>query len=483
MLKRWVMGKYNSLYIKIFLSFLATCVLFFIGLFVFWNYYFTDLFYKDKIELLEKRNTEIARLLNSVQDGTISIRELKYTVRILARSINGQVWLVDEKGNISNGSSDSEGRAIPKQMDTLFIDGLHGRTGHSMISLETPEGKRNLFAFYAPYQLNDQPMVIILHFPAGDVREVISAVRLNILLPLLFSLIAVGFILFIVSRKLAGPLQQMNRAALELAHGDFKTRVPVNSQDEVGQLAKSFNFMVEKLEEWEETRQEFLANVSHELRSPLTTLRGFIIAMNDHIIPQEKYPHYLTICEQEVQRLQRLVADLLDLAQIQNGVDVFRLRPVDMIELLEDSMELLKPAMKEKHISLHLILPETHVEGCYILLDPDRFAQIIHNLIYNSFKFTPEGGTVTLALEENEKEVHLYIRDTGAGMTASELSRIWDRFYKADEARTSKADGISGTGLGLTIVKHLVTGMNGTINARSRVGEGTEFHIVFARKS
>ena len=185
-------------------------------------------------------------------------------------------------------------------------------------------GLDNLFAYYAPYQLNEQPMVIILHFPAGDIREVISAVRLNIMLPLLFSLIAVGFILFIVSRKLAGPLQQMNRAALELAHGDFKTRVPVTSQDEVGQLARSFNFMVEKLEEWEGTRQEFLTNVSHELRSPLTTLRGFIVAMNDHIIPQEKYPHYLHICDQEVQRLQRLVSDLLDLAQIQNGVDVFR---------------------------------------------------------------------------------------------------------------------------------------------------------------
>jgi signal transduction histidine kinase len=481
MFKRWVMGKYNSLYIKIFLSFLATCVLFFIGLFVFWNSYFTDLFYKDKIELLEKRNTEIIRLLDSVQDGTISTRELKYTVRILARSINGQVWLVDDKGNISNGSSDSEGRAIPKQMDTLFIDGLHGHSGHSMLSLETPDGKRNLFAYYAPYQLNEQPMVIILHFPAGDIREVISAVRLNLWLPLLFSLIAVGIILFVVSRKLAGPLQQMNRAALELAHGDFKTRVPVNSQDEVGQLARSFNFMVEKLEEWEETRQEFLANVSHELRSPLTSLRGFIVAMNDHIIPQEKYPHYLHICDQEVQRLQRLVTDLLDLAQIQNGVDVFRLRPVDIIELVEDSLELLKPAIVEKNISLHLILPDENADGCFVQLDPDRFAQIIRNLMYNSLKFTPDGGTLTVALEEHQKEVHLYIRDTGTGMTENELSRIWDRFYKADEARTSDSDAISGTGLGLTIVKHLVTGMKGNVSVRSRIGQGTEFRIVFPR--
>lgn len=483
MRKGRLLGKYNSLYIKIFLSFLATCVLFFVALFVFWNYYFTDLFYKDKIELLEKRNTEVIRLMNSLEDGTISTRELKFTVRILARSINGQVWLVDEKGNITNGSSDSEGKDIPKQMDKLFIDGLHGHTGHSMISLETPDGTRNVFAYYAPYVLNNQPMVIFMHFPSGDLREVISAVRLNIMLPLLFSLIAVGVILFVVSRRLAGPLQQMNRAALDLAHGDFKTRVLVNSHDELGQLASSFNFMVEKLEEWEETRQEFLTNVSHELRSPLTTLRGFIVAMNDKIIPQEKYPHYLHICDQEVQRLQRLVSDLLDLAQIQNGVDVFRLRPVDMMEVLENSLELLKPAIAHRHIGLHLIMPDEDCDACFVQLDPDRFTQIINNLVYNALKFTPAGGTMTLAMEAHEKEVHLFIRDTGSGMTEDELTRIWDRFYKADEARTFKSDSVSGTGLGLTIVKHLVTGMNGTIQVRSRVGEGTEFRIVFPRMS
>lgn len=226
MFKLWLKGKYNSLYLKIFMSFLATCVLFFAGLFLFWNYYFTDLFYKDKVELLEKRVVEVTRLMNSVQDGTISTRELKYTVRILARSINGQVWLVDDKGNILNGSSDSEGRTIPKQMDAQFIDGLHGHSGYGMVTLTAPDGRTiNLFTYHAPYQLNEQPMVFILYFPAGDISEAISAVRVNILVPLLFSLLAVGFILYIISRKLAGPLQQMNRAALELAHGDFTTRV------------------------------------------------------------------------------------------------------------------------------------------------------------------------------------------------------------------------------------------------------------------
>ncbi|MBD0380460.1 sensor histidine kinase [Paenibacillus sedimenti] len=478
----WNGLKHRSLYLKIFLSFLATCVLFFAGLFLFWNYYFTDLFYKDKKELLNKRYIEVTRLLNSVQDGSISTRELKFSIRILGRSINGQVWLVDEKGNILNGSSDSEGKVLPKQMDAMFIDGMHGRSGYGMVSFTTPDQRTiNLFTHYAPYELNGQPIVVMLYFPAGDISEAISAVRFNILVPLLFSLLAVGIILFIISRKLAGPLHQMNRAALELAGGDFTTRVPVTSNDEVGQLAASFNFMVEQLEEWEGTRQEFLTNVSHELRSPLTTLRGFIVAMNDKVIPEDKYSHYLRICDQEVQRLQRLVSDLLDLASIQNGVDVFRMRPLAVGEKLEETLELLKPPIAEKNIHLHVVMPPPEHEPARAYLDPDRFAQIVQNLIYNALKFTSEDGTLIVALEQTDEEVALYVRDTGTGMSETELERIWDRFYKADEARSPRSDGTTGTGLGLTIVKHLVSGMNGIVSARSRLGEGTEFRVGFPR--
>ncbi|MEW9698879.1 sensor histidine kinase [Paenibacillus sp. SI8] len=482
MVKKWLVLKYRSLYLKIFLSFLATCVLFFVGLFVFWNYYFTDLFYKDKKELLDKRFVEVTRLLNSFQDGSISTRELKYTIRIVARSINGQVWLVDDNGNLLNGSSESEGRALPKPMDAMFIDGLHGRSGYGMVSFTTSDQRSvNLFTYHAPYQLNGQPIVVFLHFPAGDISEAIAAVRFNILVPLLFSLLAVGVILFVISRKLARPLQQMNRAALELAGGDFTTRVPVSSEDEVGQLAASFNFMVEQLEEWEDTRQEFLTNVSHELRSPLTTLRGFIVAMNDKVIPEDKYAHYLHICDQEVQRLQRLVSDLLDLARIQNGVDVFRMRPVALHEKLEEVLELLKPSIAQKNMQLHVIMPPREHDPLRVYLDPDRFAQIVQNLIYNAIKFTPPGGTLTVALEQADDDAVVYVRDTGMGMSENELARIWERFYKADEARSPRSEGMTGTGLGLTIVKHLVSGMKGSVQVRSQLGQGTEFRVAFPR--
>lgn len=480
MTKAWIAGRFRSIYLKIFLSFLATCVLFFVGLGIFWSYYFSGLFYKEKINLLETRSKEITWQISAFQEGSISIRELRITSRIVARSINGQVWLVDARGMIMNGSSDSEGAVIPSTMDTMLINGIKGGKGYGLLSDKTGEKHRNnVFTYYAPSQLAGKPIVVILQVPAGEISEAISAVRMNILVPLLFSLVAVALILYIISRKLAGPLMQMNRAALELAGGDFTTRVPVSSHDEVGQLAASFNFMVEQLEQWEDNRQEFLTNVSHELRSPLTTLRGFIVAMNDRIIPKDKYSDYLRLCDYEVQRLQRLVNDLLDLARIQNGVDVFRLRPVNIRVKLEEVLDLLKTPIAQKEMALRVIVPMPDQEPVMVCLDPDRFAQIVQNLIYNALQFSSNGSTITVALEARKAEAVLYVRDTGVGMSEEELTRIWERFYKADNSRHMHSEG--GTGLGLTIVKHLVNGMKGTIHVESRPGEGTEFQINFPR--
>ncbi|WP_248925541.1 sensor histidine kinase [Paenibacillus hamazuiensis] len=472
MLRRW----FGSLYIKIFLSFLATCVLFFIGLAVFWNYYFTDLFYKDKKDLLQARSAEVSKLLPNYQEGTISIRELRFGIRIVARSINGHVWLVDEKGNIMNGSSEKEGTMIPKQMDPLFIDGLKGHTGFTVSGYRFDDSQKDTLTYYAPERFNGHPIVVFFHVPAVEISEAIAAVRLNIMMPILFSLLAVGLILYILSRKLAGPLQQMNRAAIELANGDFTTRVPVNSTDEIGQLAQSFNFMVDQLQSWEDNRQEFLANVSHELRSPLTTLRGLIVAMNDKVVPEDKYSHYLKICEYEVQRLQRLVSDLLDLARIQNGVDVFRTRPVVIKEKIQEVLDVIHTRIEEKQLDLHVSLLDGEFGPLTADLDPDRFAQVMQNLLYNAIQFTSSGQRIDVLLYEEGDGAVIVVRDTGIGMREEDLARIWERFYKAEQSRTPSSEG---TGLGLTIVKHLVGGMGGNVSVRSAVGEGTEFTLRF----
>jgi signal transduction histidine kinase len=476
MLRRLFNRWSRSLYLKIFMSFLATCVLFFVALAVFWNFYFSDLFYKDKKELLDSRYTEVSKLLNQYQENTISIREMRFGIRIVARSINGAVWIVGQDGTIVSGSSDHENSLIPSTMDTLFADALNGHSGTRIGTLYSDsKNEGSTMTFYMPTQWNGQSVIVFLHTPVVEISEAIAAVRLNILVPLLFSLLAVGLILFILSRRIAGPLQQMNRAALDFAQGDFSSRVSIRSNDEIGQLAKSFNYMVDQLVEWEDARQEFLANVSHELRSPLTTLRGFIVAMNDKLIEVDKYPHYLRICDGEVQRLQRLVTDLLDLARIQNGVDVFRTRPVALQDIVNETAELLRETVAEKELTLKLN-EMSEGEPVEAEVDPDRFSQILQNLVYNAIQFTPPGGSITITIGKEQDKALVAVEDTGVGMTEEEQQRVWDRFYKGGVLRGIRTEG---SGLGLTIVKHLVTGMKGAIRLESIPGTGTRFTVTF----
>lgn len=466
----------SSFYLKLFLSFMATCIVLFIGLALFWNYTFSDLFYKEKKELLANRAAEINRLLAPIQEGTVSVRELRLALRIIARSYDGVAWIVDNKGTIAYSSLDRENITIPKPLDPVFLEGLKGNSGYRIghIFDNAPSSEQTL-TYYMPVTLYGKQGVLFLFVPVMEISEVITTVRWNIAVPLLFSLAAVAIILYTISRKMSGPLRQMNETALAIVDGDFSKRVAIRSQDEIGQMARSFNQMVDQMEAWEDARNDFLANVSHELRSPLTTLRGFINAMNDKVIPEERYPHYLKICDFEVQRLQRLVHDLLDLARIQNGTDVFRTEPVDMGEKTKEVLEWLAPSFYAKELSVHIRLPHPE-QAVSCMVDPDRFAQVLQNLLYNAIQFTPRAQSVTIEVGQVHDECIITVRDTGIGMTQDDMARIWDRFYKADHSRGERADG---TGLGLTIVKHLVTGMKGVITVASEPGAGTEFTMKF----
>jgi signal transduction histidine kinase len=197
--------------------------------------------------------------------------------------------------------------------------------------------------------------------------------------------------------------------------------------------------------------------------------------MNDKLIEEDKYPHYLRICDGEVQRLQRLVTDLLDLARIQNGVDVFRTRPVALRNIVNETAELLRETVAEKELTLTLN-DMSGAEPVEAEVDPDRFAQILQNLVYNAIQFTPPGGKISIIVGKEQDKAAVTVADTGVGMAEEEQQRVWDRFYKGGVLRGARSEG---TGLGLTIVKHLVTGMKGAIRLESIPGAGTRFTVIF----
>ncbi|MCH4238862.1 MAG: HAMP domain-containing histidine kinase [Oscillospiraceae bacterium] len=297
--------------------------------------------------------------------------------------------------------------------------------------------------------------------------------RKDILWMFLFAALAAFAVSFcmvwVFSYNMVRPLRSMADAAKNFGDGNFNTRVPVTSRDEVGELAVAFNNMADSLASSEYTRRSFIANVSHELKTPMTTIAGFIDGILDGTIPPEKEEHYLHIVSQEVKRLSRLVKTMLDLSRIDSGE--LRLRPArfDLTETVLTTMLSFEDPIEKKKIAVHG-LEDTHpifVDG-----DPDMIHQVIYNLVENAVKFTNESGTIEVRLREEPQRTEVTIRNSGDGIAPDELARIFDRFYKTDKSRSKDKTGM---GLGLYIVRTIIQLHGGEITVHSKLGACTEF--------
>lgn len=285
-----------------------------------------------------------------------------------------------------------------------------------------------------------------------------------------FLFAGVGLVVsYFLSGNITRPLRQLSQAAEKIRQGDLKQEVPVDTQDEVGQLAEVFNQMSAELAANESNRQEFLANIAHELKTPLAVLQGHLESMLDGV--EEPEPEKLFSMQEEVMRLTRLVGDLRDLSLAQVHQLELHLQPVDLGEKAERAAELLEPLLEEKR--LHFVknmAPSLPVRQ----LDPDRVNQILYNLITNAIRYTHPGTAILLQTEAAGKRVRLTIADEGPGIAPEDLDHIFEQFYRGDKSR-NRASG--GSGIGLSLAKSFVEAQGGTITARNRKEGGAEFVV------
>lgn len=278
--------------------------------------------------------------------------------------------------------------------------------------------------------------------------------------------VALGLLL---ARRITRPLGDLNRAARQVARGDYEQRVPVRSDDELGELAASFNTMAEAVGHQEHLRRQMAADIAHELRNPLAVIQSNLEAMLDGVRPLSK--DSVADAHEETQLLSRLITDLRDLSLAEAGQLALQLRPTDLGELVQASVERLASHARDKEVELKADVPEglPRVE-----VDPDRIAQVLGNLLENALRHTPEGGRMTVRLEPKEtgEAVWATVRDTGPGITEDHLPNVFERFYRADRSR-SRSGG--GSGIGLAVVKQLVEAHGGTVWADSFPGEGASF--------
>ncbi|MFD1739591.1 sensor histidine kinase [Bacillus salitolerans] len=282
------------------------------------------------------------------------------------------------------------------------------------------------------------------------------------------SIIITGIFAYYLSKKITAPLREMNRIALQIAKGQFNQQVEVKNRDEIGELGKTFNYMANELSSLDQMRKDFVANVSHDLRSPLTSILGFSKAFLDETIPEERKHHYFTLMKEQSERMLKLVNDLLDVARIEAGQLEIRTVSFNLSELVRQVVARMEPEFVKKQVSVELI--SNCEQDIYAHADPNKIDQVIVNLIQNAVQFSSNNSYVEVILNK-EEQAEISIRDYGSGIRQDDIESIWDRFYKAERSRTHK----TGTGLGLSIVKHILDLHHTDIRVESEIGKGTTF--------
>lgn len=304
-------------------------------------------------------------------------------------------------------------------------------------------------------------------FQASVFRSLLLAGGLALILGIILS--------YLTSRRLVTPLKRLTQAAHRIGQGHLDERVGIQTKDEVGQLAIAFNTMVDNLNRQEILRKQFTADIAHELRTPLTSIKSYIEAFQDNILPADE--ENLASIHEEIDRLVDLSSDLKDLNVAEMGALTLNLEPVNLKHLLEKVIHSLYSLIQEKKIELSWNPP---LESITTTGDGRLLTRLFYNLIHNAYRYSDVGGRVTITLTQAPHSVQITIKNTGIGIPEEELPLIFERFYRADKSRTRET---GGTGLGLALVHQIVALHRGTITVRSKVGQETEFIVRLPKKA
>ena len=432
-------------------------------------------FQEEKYEYL-KHNTDMAAAMtlnNYVENGNSYIeRDIVATAySILANATDADFFLTDANGKTLLCTEGERCRhrsyTIPDRIMERAMSGSFSELGQLGGIYRS-----SFFTVASPVVLDNGSLLGVV-FASTDAKalSLFSVQTLKLFLLASLAVLAVAFVvLYFVTRQLVRPLSTMAQVAVSFGKGDFSQRVTVKQMDEIGQLAVAFNNMASSLSVMESMRRSFVANVSHELKTPMTTIGGFIDGILDGTIPPEKQEMYLRIVSSEVKRLTRLVRAMLGIARIESGEVQLKPVSIDIHQVICTIIFTFEQRIEEKHLDIRGL----DCDKVYISGDEDLIYQAMYNLIENAVKFTDEGGYLEFSFQQTGSDVRIGIKNSGKGISKEELPRIFDRFYKSD---TSRSLDKTGVGLGLHIVRSVINLHGGEIVVRSVEGEYCEFVV------
>ncbi len=315
--------------------------------------------------------------------------------------------------------------------------------------------------------------------PSSHWVGLLNTMARTIIMASLWIMLAALIAVYFISERVSAPLREMRRAAKDFANGKFERRVVVQGNDEIAELGVAFNQMAQSLENLEKMRSGFMANVSHDLRTPMTTIAGFIDAIRDGVIPPDKQDYYLGVVSAEVHRLSRLVSSLLDITRIQAGDRKFVMKPFDICEMGRQILISFEQQIDLKGLQIEFVCDE---ENMMVVADHDAIYQILYNLCDNAVKFSQDGGVLRVSIQrktEEKNKIQISVYNQGEGIAAEDLPFVFERFYKGDKSRGLDRRGV---GLGLYICKTIISAHGEQIWANSVQGKDCRFSFTLTEQ-
>ncbi len=441
--------------------------------------FFGRFWVEEKKELLSQNANSIAeiasRFLTEKSPGKFELQADTLTgfIASFSTSIGADIFITDLDGRVLLGNFADSKLESPKEAPAFYVD---------QAAAGMYEGRGDFGGLYREkYYIIGVPMsvqegglcvgaVFAATSPGAMNATLMGALKMFLaaaLVTLVVTFCVVGFFAY----RLVKPLRLMSLAARCLGSGDFLVRVPVQSADELGQLASSFNHMADSLSNSEGMRRSFIANVSHELKTPMTTIAGFIDGILDGTIPQGEQEKYLRIVSDEVKRLSRLVKSMLDLSRIDSGEMKLHPTDFDITHTVVTTLLTFEQRIDERQIEIQGLEEASPVQ---IYGDKDLLHQVVYNLVENAVKFTNPGGTIRVLTADSVDRTTVVIENSGQGISADDLPMVFERFYKADKSRSRDKNGM---GLGLYLVKTILNLHGGNIQVKSVQGQFCRFEF------
>lgn len=436
----------------------------------------------ERSELIEKyvEIIEDTTLVFLNENTTLSQEELEITMKMMKISLNVDSIILDRQGYVYVVSDSKYNYVKYSKLDISNKSYENLKIGH-LIKHEFENKENDKFDAYIKALFdNDGELNGYVYLIANDV----SNQPIGGLYQIIWILLFIGFMLisiisfYIAKKSIKDPLKEISAAAQRLAKGEVNKRIYIDSNDEIGELANSFNLMAESIEEADNVRRDFISNVSHELRSPITSIKGFITAILEGVIPRDKENYYLKIVNEEVSRLSMLVNDLLDISSLESGKFNLNMAQLDINEIITICAIKLENKIKSKDMDVNIIFDNRHE---YCIGDRERLIQVVINLLENAVKYGKENGQIEIETHARGDLVYISIFNTGELIEKENLNKIWERFFKNDKSRTNKIS----TGLGLPIVRLIILQHNNDIkveNVDTKEKRGVKFTFTLKRE-